>query len=53
MDFSYDTIPNPDGNVFTLHRESFVRYQVEDPQNPMNQLMYLDEGIGNLYVLAN
>jgi hypothetical protein len=53
MDLSYATIPTLDGDFVTLYREPIVRYQVEDPQDPMNELMCMDEGIGNLCVLAN
>jgi hypothetical protein len=37
----------------TLYRQPNVRYQVEYPNNPLNELACMDDGIGNLCVLAN
>ena len=52
MDLSYANIPTCDGYV-TLHREPAVRYQVEDPKEPMNEVLYIDEECGNLTVYTN
>jgi hypothetical protein len=53
MDLSYATIPTPDGDYVTLYIEPIVRYQVEDPQNPVNDIMYMDEVTGNFCTLTN
>jgi ribonuclease HI len=47
MDLSYATIPHPEGGFVTLYREPIVRYQVEGPQSSMDEIMYLDETMGN------
>jgi hypothetical protein len=46
MDLSYATIPNHEGGFVTLYRELVVRYQVEGPQSLMNEIMYLDDMMG-------
>jgi hypothetical protein len=53
MDLSYATIPTMEGTFITLHRQPAVRYQAEDPNDPMNGLVCVDEGMRNLCVLAN
>jgi hypothetical protein len=49
MDLSFSRIPNLDGDFVTIYRELVVRYQVEDPQNIVNEIMYLDEMVGNFF----
>ena len=53
MDLSYATLPTPDGGTFKLNREIYRKYHVEDPKNPMNELKYDDEGLGNYAILSN
>jgi hypothetical protein len=53
MDLSYATIPNLEGGFVTLYRGPVVRYQVKDPQNTMNEIMYLDDMMGNFCGLTN
>ena len=53
MDVSYATIPTCEGNFVTLHREPIMRYLVEDPNDPMNELVCNNDDFGNLCVLAN
>lgn len=53
MDFSYATIITLEGDFFTLYREPFMGYQVEDPQKPASEIMYLDEMIGNFCAITN
>jgi hypothetical protein len=51
MDLSYATIPHPEGGFVTLYREPIVRYQVESPKGPMDEVFYLDEKMGNFYAI--
>jgi hypothetical protein len=53
MDMSYAIISTHKEYFSTLYREPIVRYQVEDPQNPMIEIMYLDNMIGNFFTLTN
>jgi hypothetical protein len=53
MDLSYATLPTPDGITFKLNREVYRKYHVEDPKNPINELEYDDEGLGNYAILSN
>jgi hypothetical protein len=53
MDLSYATIPTPDGSTFKLTREVYIKYHVKDPKNPINELKYDDEGLGNYAILSN
>jgi hypothetical protein len=53
MDLSYVTHPTPDGSTFKLTREVYRKYHVEDPKNPINELKYDDEGLGNYAILSN
>ena len=50
MDLSYTTIPTYEGNCVTLYRQPAMRYKVEDPKDPMNELMCVDEAFENLCV---
>jgi ribonuclease HI len=45
MDLSYATLPTPDGSTFKLTREVY--------RNPINELKYDDEGLGNYAILSN
>jgi ribonuclease HI len=45
MDLSYATLPTPDGSTFKLSREVY--------RNPINELKYDDEGLGNYAILSN
>jgi hypothetical protein len=40
MDLSYATIPTCDNTFVRLNREQEKRYHVEDPKDPMNELVY-------------
>lgn len=53
MDISYATIPTYEGTFVNFYRQPAMRYQVEDPKDPMNELMCVDEGFGNLCFFAN
>jgi ribonuclease HI len=53
MDLSYATLPTPDGGTFKLTREVYRKYHVEDPKNPINELEYDDEDLGNYAILSN
>jgi hypothetical protein len=53
MDLSYETIPIYEGTFITLYIQSAMRYQVEDPKDPMNGLMCVDEEFSNLCVFEN
>ena len=50
MDLSYATIPTADNTFVTLHGEPERKYHVEDPQDPMNELMYEQKEMGNYVV---
>jgi hypothetical protein len=39
------------GGFVTLYREPIVRYQVESPKGPMDEVFYLDEKMGNFYAI--
>jgi len=47
MDLSYATILTLDVDFDTLYGEPVVRYQVEDPQDPMNELICVGKVVGN------
>jgi hypothetical protein len=51
MDLSYATIPHPEGGFVTLYRELVVQYQVETLQSPMDEVLYLDDKMGNFYAI--
>jgi hypothetical protein len=53
MDLSYATIPTCEGMFVTLHRELAYRYHVEDPKDPVNELVYYEKDIGNYAILGN
>jgi hypothetical protein len=48
MDLSYATIPTCDNTFVRLNREQEKRYHVEDPKDPMNELVYEMEDLGKL-----
>jgi len=51
MDLSLATIPHLEGGFVTLYREPIVRYQVENPKGPMDQILCLDDIMGNLFAV--
>jgi hypothetical protein len=53
MDLSYATIPTCDNTFVRLTREQEKKYHVEDPKEPMNELVYETEGLGNYAILSN
>jgi hypothetical protein len=53
MNLSYATIPTCNNTFVRLHREQEKRYHVEDPKDPMNELVYEIEDLGNYAILSN
>jgi ribonuclease HI len=53
MDLSYATIPTCENTFVRLNREQEKKYHVEDPQDPMNELVYEMEDLGNYAILSN
>jgi hypothetical protein len=53
MDLSYATIPTCDNILVRLNREQEKKYHVEDPKEPMNELVYETEGFGNYAICSN
>ena len=53
MELSHAIVSTLDEDFVTLYREPLMRYQVEYPQDITNELICVDEGVGNLCVLAN
>jgi hypothetical protein len=53
MDLSYATILTPDGKPFILYREPIVKYQVEDPKEPINQTSNIGREFGNHHTFTN
>jgi len=53
MDLSYATIPTCDSIFVRINREQEKRYHVEDPKDPMNELVYEMEDLGNYAILTN
>ena len=53
MDLTYATIPTPEGTYIRLNRELEMKYHVEDPRNPSNELKYKTDDFGNYAILAN
>ena len=53
MDLTYSTIPTPEGTYIRLNRELEMKYHVEDPRNPSNELKYKTDDFGNYAILAN
>lgn len=53
LDLPYATILAGENAYVTLQREPERRYHVEDPQDPMNELLYEESGIGNYVVTAD
>ena len=52
MDLTYATIPTPEGTYIRLNRELEMKYHVEDPRNPSNELKYKTDNFGNYAILA-
>lgn len=53
MDLPYATIPTYENTYVTLHQEQMKTYHVDDPQDPMNELVCFEEDLGTCIVLAN
>jgi len=53
MDISYATIPTCENKFVTSHHEKNRRYHVEDPLDPMNELVFYQEDLGSYIVLAS
>jgi len=53
IDLSYATIPTPNGTFFTLYRQLVVKYQVEDPQDHVNEVVNIGEEFNNFFFLTN
>jgi hypothetical protein len=46
MDLTYATIPTPNGSMFRLNRKLERKYHVEDPRNPINDIVYRELEMG-------
>lgn len=53
MDLSYATIPTFDNTFVRLHRELERRYQVENPKEQNNEMVYVSNELGIYAVLSN
>ena len=53
MDLSCATTPTCDNTFVRLNGERETRYHVEDPKEPMNELVYELEDLGNHAILTN
>ena len=53
MDLTYDTIPDDENRYLTLCREKMKRYHVEDPKDPMNELICYEDDLVACTMLAN
>lgn len=53
MDLSYATILTCEGTFVTLYREHPRMYHVEDPIEPMNELICANDEFGNYSIMAN
>jgi hypothetical protein len=52
MDLSYATIPTCENTYVTLYREPMMKYHVEDPKDPMNELVCVEDDFGNYSIMA-
>jgi hypothetical protein len=53
MDLSYASIPTCDNTFFRLNTKQEKKYHVEYPKDPMNELVYEMENLGNYAILSN
>ena len=53
MDLLHATIPTCEGTYVTLYREPMMNCHVEDPAEPMNDLICVDDKFGNYAILAH
>ena len=53
MDLTYATTPTPERTYIRLNRELEMKYHVEYPRNPSNELKYKTDNFGNYAILAN
>jgi hypothetical protein len=53
MDLTYATIPTPNGYMFRLNKELERKYHVEDPRNPMDELVYREVEMGFYEIESN
>jgi hypothetical protein len=52
MDGSSATIPHPEGGLITLYKEPITRCLVESPKSPMDQIFFLEDRTGNLFIVG-
>jgi hypothetical protein len=53
MDLTYATIPTLNGSMFRLNRELERKYNVEDPRNPTDELVYREVEMGCYEIESN
>ena len=53
MDLLHATIPTCEGTYVTLYREPMMNCHVEDPAEPMNDLICVDDKFGDYAILAH